>query len=72
MIVPGKAAKILDLDPPVSLDPAPQLDLSGLKPELLANFIGSDQRIVFPAHSIEGSNNWTVAGAHTRTGGASR
>jgi penicillin G amidase len=64
----GKAAKILDLDPPVALDPAPELDLSGLKADLLDNFIGSDQRIVFPAHPIEGSNNWTIAGARTRTG----
>ena len=64
----GKAAKIMALDPPVALDPAPGLDLRGLKPDLLANFIGSDQRIVFPAHPIEGSNNWTVAGARTSTG----
>jgi len=64
----SKAAKIMDLDPPVALDPDPKLDLSGLKPALLANFVGSDQRIVFPAHPIEGSNNWTVAGVHTSTG----
>ncbi len=64
----AKAAKILDLDPPVALDPAPGLDLSGLKADLLDNFIGSDQRIVFPARSVEGSNNWTVAGALTRSG----
>jgi penicillin amidase len=64
----SKAARIMDLDPPVALDPAPQLDMSGLNPELLANFIGSDQRIVFPARPIEGSNNWTVAGPYTNTG----
>lgn len=64
----AKAAKIMDLDPPVALDPAANLDLSELKPELLANFIGSDQRIVFPTHPAEGSNNWTVAGARTDTG----
>ncbi len=64
----AKAARIMDFDPPVALDPAPNLDLSELKPELLANFIGSDQRIVFPAHPIEGSNNWTVAGGRTDTG----
>jgi penicillin G amidase len=64
----SKAAKIMDFDPPVALDPAPGLDLSGLKPGLLADFIGSDQRIVFPARPIEGSNNWTVASARTSTG----
>ncbi len=64
----SKASKILDLDPPIALDPAPELDLSGLKADLMDNFIGSDQRIVFPAHSIEGSNNWVVSGTHTRTG----
>jgi penicillin G amidase len=64
----SKAAKVMDLDPPVALDPAPNLDLNGLEPGLLDNFIGSDQRIVFPAHPIEGSNNWTVAGVHTSTG----
>ena len=64
----SKAAKIMDLDPPVALDPAPNLDLSGLTPALLANFIGSDERIVFPVHPIEGSNNWTVAGVRTSTG----
>ncbi len=63
-----RTAKITDLDPSVALDPAPGLDLHGLAPELLANFIGSDQRIVFPARSIAGSNNWTVGGARTSTG----
>src|SRR6478736_2600210 len=37
-----KAAKIVDFDPAVALDPAPHLDLNGLAPELLENFIGSD------------------------------
>jgi penicillin amidase len=64
----NKATNIADLDPPVALDPAPQLDLNGLTPKLLDNFIGSDERIVFPAHPIEGSNNWAVAGARTSTG----
>ncbi len=64
----GKASKIMDFDPPVALDPAPTLDLGGLEPGLLDDFIGSDQRIVFPARPIEGSNNWTVAGALTETG----
>ena len=63
-----KAAKIVDFDPAVALDPAPHLDLNGLAPELLDNFIGSDQRIVFPARSVAGSNNWTVGGARTASG----
>ena len=64
----SKATKIMDLDPPVALDPAPNLDLTGLTPSLLANFIGSDHRIAFPSHPIEGSNNWTLAGVRTSTG----
>jgi len=64
----SKASKILDFDPPVALDPEPELDLTGLSPQLMENFIGSDQRIVFPARSNEGSNNWTIAGSLTSTG----
>ena len=64
----SKAGKILDLNPAVALDPAPKLDLSGLNSDLMKNFIGSDQRIVFPAHPNEGSNNWTVSGARTSSG----
>jgi penicillin amidase len=63
-----KAAKFFDFDPPVALDPAPHLDLTGLSPELLKNLVGSDQRIEFPAHSREGSNNWTISGALTVSG----
>ncbi len=44
----SKAAKILDLDPPVALDPAPKLDLNGLKADLMENFIGSDQTNCIP------------------------
>ncbi len=65
---PSKTARIVEFDPPVALDPDPSLDLSGLAPELLESFIGSDHRIAFPPRPIEGSNNWTVAGARTRTG----
>ena len=65
---PDKAAKMLDLDPPVALDAAPKLDLSGLSPRPSGQFHW--QR---PAHRIsgtrfEGSNNWTVAGVRTSTG----
>jgi penicillin amidase len=63
-----KAAKLFDFDPAVALDPAPNLDLAGLSPELLKNLVGSDHRIEFPAHSLEGSNNWTISGALTATG----
>jgi len=65
---PSKAGKILDFDPPVALDPDPHLDLAGLTPDLLDSFVGSDQRIVFPPHPKEGSNNWTIAGARTASG----
>src|SRR5580658_4655591 len=63
-----KAAKFLNFDPPVALDPAAGVDLSGLSPELLNNLIGSDHRIEFPAPPREGSNNWTIAGTLTASG----
>ncbi|MGA8271012.1 MAG: penicillin acylase family protein, partial [Candidatus Sulfotelmatobacter sp.] len=63
-----KAAKFLNFDPPVALDPAPGVDLSGLSPELLKNLIGSDHRIEFAAQPREGSNNWTIAGTLTASG----
>ncbi len=63
-----KAAKLFDFDPPVTLDPAPGLDLTGLSPELLKNLVGSDQRIEFPGQAREGSNNWTISGALTASG----
>ncbi|HEX3846233.1 MAG TPA: penicillin acylase family protein [Steroidobacteraceae bacterium] len=64
----SKAAKILDFDPAVALDPDPRLILAGLTPDLMKDFIGSDQRIAFPARPIEGSNNWTISGSRTATG----
>ncbi len=63
-----KAARLFDFDPPVALDLAPGIDLSGLSSSLLKNLIGSDHRIEFPAHAREGSNNWTISGALTATG----
>jgi penicillin amidase len=62
------AAKLFNFDPAVALDPDPQLDLKGLSPKLLQNLVGSDHRIEFPAHSLEGSNNWTVSGTLTASG----
>ena len=64
----AKAARLFDFDPAVALDPDPQLDLAGLSPVLLKNLVGSDHRIEFPAHSLEGSNNWTISGALTASG----
>jgi penicillin G amidase len=65
---PERTAKLFDFDPPIALDPAPGLDLAGLSPDLLKNLVGSDHRIEFPAHSLEGSNNWTISGALTASG----
>lgn len=65
---PDKAAQLFGFDPAVALDPATGLDLTGLSPDLLKNLVGSDRRIEFPAHSLEGSNNWTVSGALTASG----
>lgn len=63
-----KTAKLFNFDPPVALDPAPGLDLTGLSPTLLKNLVGSDTRIEFPAHVREGSNNWTISGSLTASG----
>ena len=55
---PARAARLLDFQPKVALDPVPGLDYSGLSPELLRSFVGSDSRIQFPASgaSSEASN----------------
>ncbi len=63
-----KTSQLFDFDPPVALDPPPGLDLAGLTPALLENLVGSDHRIEFPAHALEGSNNWTISGALTASG----
>ncbi len=65
---PDKAAKLFDFDPPVTLDPVPGVDLTGLSPDLLKNLVGSDQRIEFPGLPRGGSNNWTISGALTASG----
>src|SRR3984893_1846103 len=62
------ASLLFNFDPPVKLDPAPGIDLSGLSRALLRNLVGSDTRIEFPKSPAEGSNNWTVSGKLTRTG----
>lgn len=64
----SKTSKIVEFDPPVALDPDAKVDLTGLSPSLLKNFIGSDQRIVFPAARLGGSNNWTIGGERTSSG----
>jgi penicillin amidase len=64
-----RTARLLDLDPPVALDPAPGLDFSGLTPELLRNLVGSDTRIELPPpRGSQGSNNWTISGKLTQSG----
>jgi len=63
-----KAAGLLELDPPVKLDPAPGTDFSGLSPALLENLIGSDVPLHFSETPVQGSNNWTVSGSLTATG----
>jgi penicillin amidase len=75
-----KASALLGLDPPVLLDPAPGVDLSGLSPELLRNIQGSDSSIMMPL-SLAGdfqlpdepgsgewaSNNWVISGKLTES-----
>jgi len=68
-LVGARAASLLfELDPPVPLAPAPGVDFAGLSPKLLENLVGSDTRIQFGTKAIEGSNNWTISGAWTKTG----
>src|ERR1700683_1108630 len=50
-----KASELLDLDPKVTLDPAPGVAFEALSPGLLENLVGSDSRIEFPSYYIEGS-----------------
>jgi penicillin amidase len=64
----AKAAELLDLDPPVPLDPAPGTNFDGLSPGLLRNLVGSDSRIDFPPYALQESNNWTISGALTQSG----
>ncbi len=68
LLGPAKAAELLDLDPPVKLDPAPGIDFSGLSPALLKNLVGSDVPLHFTETPVQGSNNWTVSGALTASG----
>jgi penicillin amidase len=63
-----KASRLFHFDPAVKLDPAPGLDFSGLSAGLLRNLVGSDTRIDLPPYYMEGSNNWTVSGALTKSG----
>jgi penicillin amidase len=68
LLGPEKAAELLELDPPVKLDPAPGIDFSGLSPAVLENLVGSDVPLHFLETPPEGSNNWTVSGALTSSG----
>jgi penicillin G amidase len=63
-----EATGLFHFDPEATLDPAPGIDFSGLSPALLANIVGSDKRIPFPATTREESNNWTVSGTLTASG----
>ena len=65
----AKATTLLQLDPPVTLDPAPGSDYAGLSPALLASVVSSDVRTALPATpSLQESNNWTISGTLTATG----
>ncbi|HTU34005.1 MAG TPA: penicillin acylase family protein [Candidatus Acidoferrum sp.] len=63
-----RATRLFAFDPAVELDPAPGVDFAGLSPQLLRNLVGSDTRIEFPAHALQGSNDWTISGALTASG----
>jgi penicillin G amidase len=68
LLGPEKAAELLELDPPMKLDPAPGINFSGLSPALLENLVGSDVPLHFPETPVQGSNNWSVSGSLTATG----
>jgi penicillin amidase len=63
-----EARKLLDLDPVVELDPAKNLDFTGLSEKLLSGLAGSDTRIEFPGKALAESNNWTISGKLTESG----
>jgi penicillin G amidase len=63
-----EATQLFHFDPDTKLDPAPGIDFAGLSPALLAKIVSSDQRIAFPATTLQESNNWTVSGALTASG----
>ena len=63
-----EATELFHFDPDTKLDPAPGIDFAGLSPALLENIVSSDQRIPFPATTLQESNNWTVSGALTASG----
>src|SRR5262249_1168139 len=58
----GKAAGLLELDPPVKLDPAPGADFSGLSAALLENLVGRDRRLDFYGVPVEGGSHGTASG----------
>ena len=62
------ATTLFDFDPAVKLAPSPGSDFSGLSPDVLKNFTGSDVRIPFDPNVLHESNNWTVSGALTLSG----
>ena len=68
LLGPGQASELVRFDPAAQLDAAPGSDFSGLSPAVLANIVGSDRRIPFPAASLQESNNWTISGALTASG----
>jgi penicillin amidase len=76
-----KASALLGFDPPIELETFPQLNLSGLTPQLLRNLQGSDSSLTMPppgttavalaeedGSSKWASNNWVVSGKLTSTG----
>src|SRR6266568_4191783 len=60
--------ELLNLDPVVALDPAPNADFSGLSARLLTGLVGSDTRIEFSGKALAESNNWTISGKLTESG----
>ena len=61
----GRTEALLPTDPPRRLDPVPGLDLRGIATGSLG---AASAGATIPLERLEGSNNWVVSGARTRSG----
>jgi penicillin G amidase len=66
LLGPERLERLFPTNPERRLDPAPGVDLTGIKPEALGNAGAALSDIAYAR--LEGSNNWVVSGARTVTG----
>jgi penicillin amidase len=65
-IGPERASRLLNLDPPILLDPDANLDFAGLSPKMLRRFLSDG--VTFRNAASEGSNGWVISGDLTQSG----